>query len=193
MGIVFLGPPGVGKGTQCRRLAEHLGAAHISTGEILRQAVEDKTPIGERVAGILSAGKLVGDDLMIEIVSERLAQPDAAARFLLDGYPRTIVQAESLDKFLCGLDRQISNAILLVADDAEIQRRLLERAVREDRSDDTPETVAQRLAVYVRRTRPLVGYYEQQNKLRRVDGMGSVDEVFERICRALPSSDHAAD
>ncbi len=128
MGIVFLGPPGVGKGTQGLRLARHIGGAHISTGDILRAAVRDQTVTGNRVAAILRSGGLVGDDLMIKIVCERLQQPDAEERFLLDGFPRTIPQAQALDAFLRQEERRLAWVILLVADETEIQRRLLTRA-----------------------------------------------------------------
>ncbi len=185
MGIVFLGPPGVGKGTQAQRVSTHLGAVHISTGDILRQAVREKSEVGKKVEQVLAEGQLVGDDLMVEIVQERLSKPDAQGRFLLDGFPRTIAQAEALNVFLTRNGRPLPFAVLLNADSEEIARRLLARANQEGRSDDTPQTVAKRLEVYRNQTKPVVEYYEQRGRLVRVDGMGTMDEVFTRLCREL--------
>ena len=142
MRIVFLGPPGVGKGTQGSRLATHLRAAHISTGDMLRQQVEEDSGIGKKVASILKAGELVSDELIVELVESRLSKEDATERFLLDGFPRTIGQAESLDSFLAKRNQEVTVAVLLVADKEEILRRLMARAKAEGRADDTPETVA---------------------------------------------------
>jgi len=191
MRIVFLGPPGVGKGTQGARLADYLQAAHISTGVMLRSEVQNQTEIGRKVASVLDAGELVSDKLMIEIVNLRLCRDDAQERFLLDGYPRTIEQAESLDEFLATRNQEVTAAVLLVADSKEIQRRLVARAKAEGRADDTPETVEQRLEVYHERTEPLVGYYERIKKLHRVDGMGTIDEVFQRMISRLDASEYA--
>ena len=186
MGIVFLGPPGVGKGTQGVRLAERIGAAHISTGDILRAAVRADSEIGQQVAAVLERGELVGDDLMISIVCDRLQQPDAN-RFLLDGFPRTIPQAKALDRFLLERQRGVSSVVLLVADEGELQRRLLARAETNGRSDDTPNTIKERLRIYKEQTAPLVEYYSQSDRLLRIDGMGTMNEVFARICERIPS------
>lgn len=188
MRIVFLGPPGVGKGTQGARLATHLQAAHISTGVMLRSEVENRTNVGKKVSSVLDSGELVSDKLMIEIVQLRLERDDASERFLLDGFPRTIEQAEALDRFLSHRGQDVSAAVLLVADTKEIQRRLVARAEAEGRADDTPETVAQRLEVYHERTEPLVGYYDRLRKLHRVNGMGTIDEVFKRLIATLESA-----
>ncbi len=191
--IVFLGPPGVGKGTQGSRIATHLKAAHISTGDMLRQQVEDGSEIGKKVSSILEAGKLVSDDLIVELVESRLSQEDAKERFLLDGFPRTIFQAEALDSFLAKRNQEVTVAMLLVADKEEILRRLMARAKAEGRADDTPETVAQRLDVYHNQTKPLVGYYEQLGKLQRVDGVGTIGEVFDRLLKVLDESTSASE
>lgn len=193
MRIVFLGPPGVGKGTQGSRIATHLKAAHISTGDMLRQQVEDGSEIGKKVSSILKAGKLVSDDLIVELVESRLSRDDAKERFLLDGFPRTIFQAEALDRFLAKRNQEVTVAMLLVADKEEILRRLMARAKAEGRADDTPETVAQRLDVYHNQTKPLVGYYEQLGKLQRVDGVGTIGEVFDRLLQVLDESTSASE
>lgn len=185
MRIVFLGPPGVGKGTQGSRLAAHLKAAHISTGDMLRHEVEQATDIGKKVSSTLAAGELVSDELIIELVNSRLGKVDALDRFLLDGFPRTIHQAEALDTFLGSRNQDVTAAILLVADKEEILRRLMARARAQGRSDDSPETVVQRLEIYHRQTEPLVGYYEQTGKLHRVDGVGTIGEVFDRLLLVL--------
>jgi len=192
MRIVFLGPPGVGKGTQGSRLATHLKAAHISTGEMLRHEVKQDTAIGKKVASILKVGALVSDELIIELVNLRLSKEDAHERFLLDGFPRTIHQAEALDDFLQKRNQQVTVAMLLVADKEEIMRRLMARAKAEGRADDTPDTVAQRLEVYHNQTKPLVGYYEKLGKLQRVDGVGTIGEVFDRLIKVLDSATSAA-
>lgn len=192
MRIVFLGPPGVGKGTQGSRIATHLKAAHISTGDMLRQEVEDGSEIGKKVSSILEAGKLVSDELIIELVELRLSKDDAKERFLLDGFPRTIFQAEALDSFLAKRNQEVTVAMLLVADKEEILRRLMARAKAEGRADDTPETVAQRLDVYHNQTKPLVGYYERLGKLQRVDGVGTIGEVFDRLLQVLDEATSAS-
>ena len=192
MRIVFLGPPGVGKGTQGSRLATHLKAAHISTGEMLRHEVKQDTAIGKKVASVLKKGALVSDELIVELVNLRLSKEDAHERFLLDGFPRTIHQAEALDDILQKRNQQVTVAMLLVADKEEIMRRLMARAKAEGRADDTPETVAQRLEVYHNQTKPLVGYYEKLGKLRRVDGVGTIGEVFDRLIKVLDSATSTA-
>ncbi len=186
MRIVFLGPPGVGKGTQGLRFSKYIKGAHISTGDILRTAVRDHTELGGKVAGMLDKGKLVGDRLMVDLIKDRLRLPDAVDRFLLDGFPRTLRQAEALEEFLKSRGSELTAVILLVADPAEIQRRLLARAKELGRSDDTPETIAHRLDVYQQRTAPLIDHYEKRGKLLRIDGMGSMDEVFARIVAHFP-------
>ena len=191
MRIVFLGPPGVGKGTQGSRLASHLKAAHISTGVMLRREVKEGTEIGEKVGSVLDAGELVSDALMIEIVNLRLNREDAQDRFLLDGFPRTIDQAEALDRYLANRGQELTAAILLVANKEEIERRLEARAKAEGRADDAKDTVAQRLEIYHDQTEPLVEYYDRIRKLYKVDGIGTIDEVFDRLLDVLQTATHA--
>lgn len=181
MFLIFLGPPGVGKGTQCKRVVEMYGLPHVSTGDIMRAAIQDQTALGSQVKSYLDNGQLVPDQLVVDVVAERLRQEDCAEGCLLDGFPRTIAQAEALALFFQQQNKQLTGTLQLTADKDEIKRRLVERADKENRPDDTPETISERLQVYEQQTSPLVEFYEQRNTLHRVDGMGTPDEVFDRI------------
>ena len=227
MKIIFIGPPGSGKGTQAKRLASRFAIPHISTGDMLREAVADGTPLGLQAAPIMAAGGLVSDDLMIGIIDERLAKPDAANGFILDGFPRTIVQAEKLDgivdrhdgangdgKAAAGSGNEqggLRVLQLLVPDDAIVRRIALRRTCVQcgaiyhlennppatdsvcdrcgagviARPDDTEEAVRKRLESFHRQTLPVATYYKSKRILREVDGIGPVDEVFERIEKSL--------
>ncbi|MEM7315672.1 MAG: adenylate kinase [Planctomycetota bacterium] len=180
MRIVMLGPPGVGKGTQGRKLAAEFSAAHISTGDMLRQTAREETPVALRIRAVLAEGRLVADELIIEMVEERLEKPDAAS-FVLDGFPRTIPQAEALDRFLSGQQQELTAVILLTASEEEIQSRLLARGKKDGRSDDNVETIVKRMGVYEEMTRPLVDFYEEQAKLIRVLSEGTIENVFSTI------------
>lgn len=177
MNVVFLGPPGAGKGTQAERFASERGIPHISTGAILRAAVAAETALGLQAKTYMSSGRLVPDELMAGVVSERLAEPDCASGFLLDGFPRTVPQAELLAQRGVGLD----HVILIDVPTEEVVQRLMGRG----RSDDTPETVRTRIDTYARQTEPLIAYYEERDALRRVDGTGSIDAVFERLTQVV--------
>ena len=192
MRLIFLGPPGSGKGTQAKLLAERLGVPAISTGDMLRDAVRRGTPLGRRAQAIMEAGELVPDDLVISLVRERTALPDARNGFLLDGFPRTIEQAKALDRILEGNAASVDGVINLLVPEGTLVERLLGRAALEGRSDDRRETVAERLRVYRERTAPLVEYYRGLGLLYDVDGSGSVEEVAGRIDRALVSPRKAA-
>jgi adenylate kinase len=215
LNIIFIGPPGSGKGTQAKRLASRFGIPHISTGDMLREAVADGTELGLQAAPIMASGGLVSDDLMIGIINDRLAKSDAQKGFILDGFPRTIVQAEKLDNIV---ETKTGNGHgglrvlqLLVPDDA-IVRRITQRRTCVQcgaiyhlennppandsvcdrcgaeviaRADDTEEAVRKRLEAFHRQTLPVATYYKAKSILREVDGVGPVDEIFERITTSL--------
>jgi adenylate kinase len=182
MRVIFIGPPGAGKGTQSQRLAEYLGVPHLSTGDMLRQAVRERTEAGRLAEPYMSSGQLVPDEIILKLVGERLQRPDAATGAVFDGFPRNLRQAESLDNTLCEMNSPLDVVIELRLDDAQVIQRLSGRG----RNDDRPEIIAERLKSYWEQTRPLLDYYRKRGLLKTVDGSGSPDEVFERIKAALP-------
>jgi adenylate kinase len=183
--ILLLGPQGSGKGTQAQRIAASYGLPHIATGDMLRQAIAAGTDLGKRVKPILERGELVPDDLMIEVIRERLAADDVQDGFVLDGFPRTIEQAEALDQMLREIDKTPTIVLLLEVPEGECVKRLMKRAQEENRTDDTPEAIRTRLALYGEKTEPLVEYYRAQGNLVVIHGDRPVDEVFDEIQRAL--------
>ena len=211
MKLIFIGPPGSGKGTQAKRLAGRFEIPHISTGDMLREAVAAGTPVGQQAASIMAAGQLVPDDLMIKMIDERLARPDAQKGFILDGFPRTLVQAEKLETLVGNGNGDLRVLQLLVPDDAIVRRITLRRTCAQcgaiyhlensppatdsvcdrcgaeviARPDDTEEAVRKRLESFHRQTMPVATYYKAKSILREVDGIGPVDEVFERIAQSL--------
>lgn len=187
MRLVFIGPPGAGKGTQSKRLLEYLGVPHLSTGDMLRQALANRESAGVVAEHYMSQGKLVPDEIVMRIVEKRLQQPDCAKGCLFDGFPRTLHQAAALDKLLLAAGTPLECAIELRVDEDELMRRMLYRASVERRPDDTPDTIARRLEVYRRQTSPLIKYYNDRGKLVSVDAMRSPDEVFADIKRAVDS------
>ena len=176
-----MGPPGAGKGTQAKGLAQRLGVPAISTGDIFRANVAGQTPLGLRAKAYMDAGDYVPDEVTNAMVRDRLAQADAEAGFLLDGYPRTIAQVDELDAMLAEADTALDLVIELTADVDEVVRRLAGRAAQEGRSDDTADVVRRRLEVYAEQTAPLLDVYRDRGLLRTVDGMGAVDEVTARL------------
>jgi|688.fasta_scaffold45160_3 adenylate kinase len=214
--VIMLGRQGAGKGTQCRRLADHYGVPHISTGEMLRAAVRQDSVVGRAVKAVLDAGKLVDDAMMISLVQGRIGQEDArVAGYLLDGFPRTVAQAESFDEITAA--RPVTVVVDLVVERDLVLDRLSARrtcenceanyvstgndpnpwtcdscggAVRQ-RADDTPEAINRRLDLYDSQTAPLVDYYRSRNKLVAVDGLGTPDEVFARLQRAVETARNA--
>jgi adenylate kinase len=185
MRIVFLGPPGSGKGTQAKLLAERLKVPAISTGDMLRAAVREGTPLGLQAKAVMEAGELVSDDLMIGLIRERISQPDARPGFLLDGFPRTVEQAVALDGLLKGNEKRLSTVVNLSVPEAVLIDRLAGRSGQEDRSDDRRETVLERLRVYRQKTEPLIEFYRRRGLLTDVDGVGKVSEIADRISRAV--------
>ncbi len=178
--LVIFGPPGAGKGTQSTRITSHFDLFHISTGDIFRKHVKEETEIGLRVQSYLNAGKLVPDDVVIEILGKTIDQETSANGFVFDGFPRTINQAEALDKMLSQKGMQIDIVISLVADEETLIHRLLRRANLEGRKDDTQKVIEERLNVYQKQTKPLIDYYDKQDKLSEIDGIGDIDEIFEK-------------
>jgi adenylate kinase len=190
MRLVLLGAPGSGKGTQATRLREHLQVLHVSTGELLRAAVAAGTPLGLQARPVMEAGNLVSDEIVLGMLEERLLKPDAAAGFVLDGYPRNLAQARALDALLDRLRQPVDIAVQLDVDAPLLVERISGRAALEGRTDDAPDAVRNRLSVYDEQTAPVVDYYRNQGKLACVHGEGSMDQVFTRIVEAIaPTSD----
>ena len=185
MRIVLLGAPGSGKGTQAALLVEQLNLPHISTGALLRDAIKRGTQLGMQAKSIIDKGELVPDDIVSGMIEERLGRKDVASGFILDGYPRNVAQAGSLDAMLERLGQPVEEAIQIDIDPEQIIKRIAKRATEEGRSDDTEETVRNRMRVYEEQTAPVVDYYEERGLLTRVLGDGLKDEVFERILSVL--------
>jgi adenylate kinase len=183
--ILLLGPQGSGKGTQAKRIAAEYGLAHIATGDMLRAAMAAGTPLGLRVKPIYDAGELVPDDLMIELIRERLAEDDAQEGFILDGFPRTMVQAEALDAVLKDIGRELTVVFELQIGDEACIERLLKRAAQEGRVDDTPAVIARRLERYHDETEPLIEHYRATGNLVGIHADRPINEVFAEIQRAL--------
>jgi adenylate kinase len=210
--IVLLGPPGAGKGTQAKLLQDEFGAVQISTGDILRKAVAEQTPLGQQAAGFINSGALVPDSVIVNLVAERLKEPDCARGFLLDGFPRTIPQAESLDEILKDAGQNLNCVLSVqVAQDIIVERLAGRRTCRQcgalchvvfnlpkvagvcdrcggelyQREDDKERTIANRLQVYEKQTAPLVQYYRERGLLRAIDGIGEIDQIRARVIGAL--------
>lgn len=185
MRLVLLGPPGAGKGTQAKRLAEWLGIPAISTGDIFRANIAGDTALGRLARSHTDAGKLVPDEVTNEMVMDRLGQPDAANGFLLDGYPRNVAQVAALDAMLSATGTRLDVVVEITADIDEVVARLLNRARIEGRADDTEDVIRHRLEVYAEQTAPLTEVYSGRGQLVQVDGMGEIDEVTGRLTREL--------
>jgi len=213
--LVMLGPPGAGKGTQARMLEERLGAPHIASGNLLRETVRKHSALGKKARTFMDRGSLVPDELVLKLIEERLDKPDAQAGFILDGFPRTVAQAEALRKMLSGRGRLLDKVIALIVPDDEIVKRISGRRTCRNcgamyhaifdpprnvnlcnacnselylREDDAEDTVRMRLEVYAAETSPLLEHYDRQGLLARVDGVGRSDEVNARIIGALGAS-----
>jgi adenylate kinase len=185
MRLVLLGPPGAGKGTQAARLATHYGIPAISTGDIFRANIAQQTPLGLQVKEILDTGGYVSDDITNAMVRDRIDQDDATGGFLLDGYPRTAAQVQELDDMLAERGTALDAVVELTVDREEVVARLLRRAVTDGRADDTEEVIRRRQQVYAQETAPLTTVYGERGLLVRVDGMGDVEDVTERLVAAL--------
>lgn len=185
MFMMLIGPPGSGKGTQSERLVKELGIPHLSTGMMLREAKKASTPVGRQIADCIDHGKLVDDNLIMQLVEQRLAEPDCQNGCLFDGVPRTPNQARQLDELLHRRNAALEAVIVLSVPRAELVRRLTGRSGIEGRADDTPETINLRMEVYDKQTAPLLDLYRSKGLLRTIDAVGSPDDVFDRIQTAL--------
>lgn len=212
MNLILLGGPGAGKGTQAKKLIEKYGIPQISTGDILRAAVKEGTELGRKAKSYMDQGKLVPDELIIDIIEERLKQPDCQKGYMLDGFPRTVVQADALDNLLKRVESKIDHVISIDVDKEELVKRLTGRRTcrqcgamyhimfnppkKEDvcdncdgelyqRDDDNERTVRSRLDVYEKQTHPLIQYYKQKGLLRPIDGVGSIETIFNKITEIL--------
>lgn len=194
MRLILLGPPGAGKGTQAQRLVEKHGIPQLSTGDMLRAAVQAGTEVGKRAKAVMDAGELVSDAIVNAIVAERIDQPDCARGFILDGYPRTLVQADAVEAMLAERGIALDTVIELVVDDKALVGRIVKRA--DDakaagqpvRKDDNPAVFEERLREYYKKTAPLIGYYYAKGKLKTVDGMASIDAVTVEIGKVLAAA-----
>jgi adenylate kinase len=191
MRVILLGPPGAGKGTQAKELVSKYGIVQLSTGDMLRAAVAAGAPIGQKAKDIMARGELVPDDVVVAIVADRIEQPDARRGFILDGFPRTVAQAEALDRMLANKGLRLDAVVELKVDPDVLVRRIANRVEQMKlrgeplRADDSPEVLKQRLAAYEAQTAPLIAHYKAKGMLRSVDGMASIDEVAQSIGRHL--------
>ena len=187
--IIIFGPPGAGKGTQAAKIKDKYGLLHISTGDMLRASVKEGADVGKLAKSFMDKGELVPDDVMVEIIKERIAKPDAKSGFMLDGFPRTIPQAEALDRMLRNNGLMVDAVISIEVNDSEIINRISGRQSEENREDDRVDVVKNRLRVYRDQTEPLKGYYREKGVLKEVDRLGTVEEVFKRVDNVLTGLD----
>ena len=183
MNLILFGPPGAGKGTQAKKLVEYFEIPHLSTGDIFRENIQNQTPLGKKVKSILDEGELVPDKTVVEIVASELDKDDYDDGVILDGFPRTVGQAEALDEYLEANNKKIDALITLEVPEKELVNRILNRG--EGRSDDTPEKIKTRLQVYKKETEPVLNYYKKQDVVEEINGVGEVDEIFQRIKEAV--------
>lgn len=185
MNLIFLGPPGSGKGTQAVRVAEKLGVKHLSTGDVLREAVKNGTELGKKADSYMQKGELVPDSLIVGIIEDKIASGALAQGFILDGFPRTIPQAESLKEMFQKNEIELDKAVLLKVSDETIIQRIKGRAEQEGRKDDTEDVARNRLEVYRKQTEPIVDFYRKESVLTEVEGEATPDQVFANIMEVL--------
>lgn len=186
--LILFGPPGSGKGTQSEKIVEKFGLVHLSTGNLLREEIAAKTPLGMEAKNFMEKGQLVPDEVVIGMIDSSLEHHAGAKGFLFDGFPRTVAQAEALDKLLALKKTAIGKVLALEVTEDELVKRLLKRGETSGRADDTHEDVIRkRFSVYRAETEPVATYYEEQDKLERLNGIGSVDEIFDDVSRHIES------
>lgn len=185
MRLIFIGPPGVGKGTQAKQICDQFGILHLSTGDILREEISQNSLIGQAAKQFIDKGELVPDKLLLDMMSIRLNQKDCKNGYCLDGFPRTIPQAEGLELILQNLHQSIDAVISIDADEKELIQRLVLRGQNSGRTDDTSDVVKQRLDVYREQTAPLIEFYSKRNLLHSIDGLGEISEITQRILNSL--------
>jgi adenylate kinase len=191
MRLILMGPPGAGKGTQAKYVAEHFGIPAISTGDIFRANVTQGTELGVEAKKYMDAGDYVPDEITNQMVRNRIDEPDAEPGFLLDGYPRTLAQVEELDGMIAHTGHRLDAVVVLTVDSEEVVQRLLQRAETEGRADDTEDVIRRRQEIYLEETEPLIAVYKQRGLVHEIDGMGEVDEVTKRIFEALDVIDQS--
>ena len=185
MNIIIFGPPGAGKGTQAEKLIEHYNLPHLSTGNIFRENIKNETPLGKKVKSIMDDGKLVPDETVVELVADELNKEKYNDGVILDGFPRTVMQAKALDAFFEENHKKVDAFLTLDVPESELVKRILNRG--EGRSDDTPEKIKTRLKVYREETEPVLNYYEVKGQAIHINGTGTIDDIFDRIKTALDS------
>jgi adenylate kinase len=184
--IILFGPPGAGKGTQSAKLIEKYKLIHISTGELFRKHLKDGTPLGKLAQQYMSKGNLVPDQVVIDMVEDKIKSSGNISGIIFDGFPRTVNQARGLDALLSRMNNGITTLVELMVTEAELKKRLAERAIKENRPDDAkPEVIENRIAVYKAETVPVAQHYEKQGKYSKVVGVGSIDQIFENLCREI--------
>jgi adenylate kinase len=183
--LILFGPPGAGKGTQAVKIAEKFGWKHVSTGDILRAEVSQGTPLGIKVKTVMDAGHLVSDDLLIEIMESVFVSHGSVKGFVLDGFPRTLNQAQELDTMLLKHGHEVSLVLALEVDEDELVKRLLNRAQEQGRLDDTEDVVKNRLVQYHQHTKPLIDYYTDKKLYKEVYGVGTIEDIFSQLCSVI--------
>ncbi len=187
LNIALFGPPGSGKGTQSKKLIEKYNLAYISTGDMLRAEIAEDSELGKRVKSVMDAGELVSDELIVQILEKKIKNLTDAEGILFDGFPRNLVQAYILKGLLCKLNTELTAMISLEVPEEELMERMLKRAELEGRSDDNPETIKNRFRQYESKTRPVSGFYREMNRCYPVDGMGRVEDIFQRVSDVIDS------
>ena len=185
MKLIFLGPPGVGKGTQAKHICDHYDIVHLSTGDILREEIKKASEVGLAAKSYIDKGALVPDNVLLDLIDVRLGKRDVQNGYLLDGFPRTIPQADGLNQILLELKQALDIVVSLDANEEELVNRLIKRSLDSGRSDDSPDIIKQRQRVYWKQTAPLLEYYKNLNLLKNVNGIGEIEQITKRILKAI--------